>query len=185
MSLTEFFEMQEPIGTQIVWFKSNIGWRRGRVPLYKSQEILLAEMIFSTEETSASFPFYFPAEVRRIIYAYLMDIIHYSSTPLPWGTLYEIKNHMHEDGKSVFVHDLTDMYFPLCRGYCFRCGEPARKFPNKPFIDAVKRRTLLKTHLAIMRFCYACCCIGYNFIDSEKRLLFPPIIFTNENKSSR
>ncbi len=72
-------------------------------------------------------------------------------------------------------------YTPICRGFCFRCGEPESKY-NK--VTKKKKYLLNAYRLNCMTLCFECCVIGYEievidkigFLIDKKVYIEPPRI---------
>jgi hypothetical protein len=152
----------------IKWTKHDVYWIPEFIVEKESPACCLAKTISMI----------FPIEVLRIIKAFWIQMYY-----LPDVGKLSIRLNLRFMGfaqepfdREVFV--FGDIFFPRCRGYCIKCGEPCRKPP--PFkIGQIIKYKLYPRQLQLMRLCYGCCQLGYNHTD-EEGLTMPPLLKSKE-----
>ena len=118
-----------------------------------------------------------PAELRLHILNYLRELLTYGNPTLPILFQMEFfvwhREEMNNWAKMVYSHNCA---YPLCRGYCLNCGEPAQQLrcvdPEKRWRRSWRYRLPLNT-LALMNVCYFCICMGYDFDKETKQVNVP------------
>ena len=110
-----------------------------------------------------------PEVIRLIIISMLVDLYRTSPAPfqkVPRGILNSIKREFDYSAFSwgnLHVSE-NSIYYPLCRGYCYNCGEPqGARFGKRDKFDKIGRIVLNKYRLTIMVLCYCCLADGFSF----------------------
>lgn len=133
------------------WTKENNTWTMTTGILFMSNERIIHEILK------------LPTVLRELIKAYWMMMYY-----LPKDETMDIHSEMRDMftriPRSLEVFDVGNVYYPRCRGYCFNCGEPARKIMGQKFGNGgVHTRKLVPAALMVMRLCYTCNVLGYKY----------------------
>ena len=161
----------------LIWFFTSLSnkWIGCEVYEKESEVITLTRMIFSDGDDARYFSVYFPPAVKFHILKYWLDINTYSFKPAKLALLRQIQDRSQEDS-TLYLLDMTGIYYPMCRGFCFVCGELARKNPSVPTSNTSHRaRKLMNKALNFMRMCYPCAVMGYSYEENTKQIVAPNI----------
>jgi hypothetical protein len=113
-----------------------------------------------------------PFEVLRLIKRYWMESYyapHIDHMAIKLALRFQGYLDANVVDTEVFV--MGDVFFPRCRGYCIKCGEPVRKPPPLKINRIIKYR-LHPRLLQLMRLCYGCCQLGF-YYSEEQGFIFP------------
>lgn len=110
---------------------------------------------------------FLPIEIRQLILKYLKEILTFGQPQLPQLLQIEFfvwhREELNFWARAPYSHNSA---YPICRGYCLNCGEPAQQLrcldPIKRWDKHWKYKLPLNT-LALMGICYFCLCMGYNY----------------------
>lgn len=137
------------------WTKENNTWVMTTGLLFISNEAIIAAVLRM------------PVEIRRLIKTYWMMMYYF-----PKDETMDIHSEMRQMftliPRCVEVLDVGNVYFPRCRGYCFNCGEPARRMMGTSFSRGMRAKPLIPNALNLMRLCYTCNVVGYQYCGGTK-----------------
>ena len=137
------------------WSKENNRWVMTTGIVFLSNDMIIAAVLKM------------PLEIRRLIKMYWMMIYY-----LPKDETMDIHSEMKEMyfniPRSIEVLDVGNVYYPRCRGYCFNCGEPARRMMGCSFQRGMRPKPLIPNALHLMRLCYTCNVVGYQYLGGTK-----------------
>lgn len=146
----------------IQWTKHDKTWIEEFIVEEESKAICLAKLI------SMILPF----EVLRIIKGYWLQS-YYCPRIENMSIRLELsfKGYLNQVVLEREVFVMGDVFFPRCRGFCIKCGEPARKPPPLKIGQMIKYQ-LHSRLIHLMRLCYGCCQLGFDYSE-DTGLEFP------------
>ena len=114
-----------------------------------------------------------PTAAKIEIVKYLIQLYRTTAPIKPFPLIAEIQLKFH-NSSVVWLRLYTSRgspYTPICRGFCFNCGQPEAKY-NKA---TKKKKYLLNAYrLNCMTLCFECCVIGYQTEVVDKRVYIEP-----------
>lgn len=126
-----------------------------------------------------------PEEIRLIVVSMLIDLYRTSPEPMlrvPRGIINSIKREYEYSAFSwnnLHVAE-NSIYSPLCRGYCYYCGEPQHATNSHKRANKI---VLNRYRLTIMVLCYCCIADGFSF-DLQNRdfktVIVPTVIYNRK-----
>ena len=141
-----------------VWEKTpSLRWKATKMVMQEPEHMQMWRIIFRSG--------LFPSELRIKIFMWMFPMIRIAmSAPLIAVTRPLMDNLITFRGAICLLYR-HDIYFPFCRGFCFKCGEKAFN------INGASRNG--KRVLVMMQYCYTCTRAGFRHKEEPWTENFP------------